>query len=140
MISITPRIQIPKRELVIHYVRSSGPGGQNVNKVATKAVLRWNLEETDALPADVRERFMARYGPRLTSSGELILTADRERSQSRNADACVTRLIEMVRAVATPPRPRRPSRPTRGSVRRRLASKQHRSRLKRSRKSRPDED
>jgi ribosome-associated protein len=131
---------IPERELELSFSRSSGPGGQNVNKTATKATLRWNVARSAALPAEVRARFVEAYGSRLTRDGELVLHAQRHRDQARNADDAVSKLAAMLRAVARPRRARRPTRPGRGAVERRLAEKRRRSRSKRERGSPRGED
>jgi ribosome-associated protein len=126
-------IFIPDDELRFTYVRSSGPGGQNVNKVATKAVLRWNVWRSPSLPEAVRQRFVARYNSRLTSGGELVVAGQRFRTQSQNQADCLARLSGMLAAVATPPKVRRATRPTAGSVRRRLAEKKRRAQRKQTR-------
>jgi len=117
------RLRVPARELTIRFVRSSGAGGQNVNKVSTKAVLRWPVLASRALPADVRTRFAERFATRITVNGELVLTSDRHRDQGRNVADCLAKLDAMLDAVATPPRPRRKTRPSRGAVERRLDDK-----------------
>lgn len=131
---------VPLRELEIRFVRSSGPGGQNVNKVNSKAVLRWAFGESRALPAAVRERFADRYAQRLTREGEIVLSSDRYRDQGRNAADCVAKLQAMVAAVATPPRPRKATRPTRASRERRLTDKRRRSQTKERRGGPASED
>ena len=125
---------IPESELRFTYARSSGPGGQNVNKTASKAILRWDPFASRALPPDVRERFARAYANRLTAEGELVLHGQRHRDQARNAADCVAKLAEMLRAVARPKRARRPTRPSRGSVERRLGEKKRRSEAKRERR------
>ena len=138
---INRRIQIPKVELKFTFVRSSGPGGQNVNKVSSKAVLRWAVAATDSLPVDVLKRFMAKYARRINEEGELILTSQRTRDQSRNTADCLAKLRAMVAAVATAPKRRKSTRPTRGAIERRLQDKRETSQRKRRRRSGPpDED
>jgi len=127
------RPRVPARELTIRFVRSSGAGGQNVNKVSTKAVLRWPVLASRALPADVRARFAERFATRITIDGDLVLTSDRHRDQGRNVADCLAKLDAMLDAVATPPRPRRKTRPSRGAVERRLTEKRARSDKKRLR-------
>ena len=127
------RLRVPARELTIRFVRSSGAGGQNVNKVSTKAVLRWPVLASRALPADVRARFAERFATRITVNGELVLTSDRHRDQGRNVADCLAKLDAMLDAVATPPRPRRKTRPSRGAVERRLEDKHARAAKKRLR-------
>lgn len=121
------RLRVPARELEITFARSSGAGGQNVNKVNTKAVLRWPVLASRAIPADVRDRFAERFATRITTEGELLLTSDRHRDQGRNVADCLAKLDAMLEAVATPPRPRRKTRPSRGSVERRLEQKRAQS-------------
>lgn len=117
------RLRVPARELTITFARSSGAGGQNVNKVNTKAVLRWPVRASRAIPADVRTRFAERFATRITTDGELVLSSDRHRDQGRNVADCLAKLDAMLTAVATPPRPRRKTRPSRGAVERRLEQK-----------------
>lgn len=108
-IRITSQIEIPRSELRFSFVRSSGPGGQNVNKVASKAVLRWAVVRSGAIPSDVRERFLNRFPRRINDRGELIIASQRYRDQSRNVEDCVTKLREMVQAVISVPKPRKKS-------------------------------
>lgn len=131
---VTRTIRIPRTEFEFTFTHSSGPGGQNVNKVATKARLRWNLAATAALPAGVRDRFERTYGSRLTNDGDLLLTSQRFRNRDRNARDCLERLREMLRAVAKPPTPRKPTKPSRGAVQRRIDAKKRRSQRKQQRR------
>jgi ribosome-associated protein len=126
--------RVPLREVEIRFVRSSGPGGQNVNKLNTKAVLRWPVFTSQALPAAVRERFLSRYARRITKEGDLVMASDRFRDQARNAADCVTRLQDMIDAVALPPRVRKPTRATAGARERRLTEKRQRAHIKEARK------
>jgi len=139
MLEVTPRIRVPLRELEITFVRSSGPGGQNVNKVNTKAVLRWSVERTESLPEDVRARLLAAYPRRITGEGDLVLQSQRFRDQARNVADVLTKLQEMLRSVAEAPRRRKPTRPSRGAIERRLANKHRRSERK-QRRGRPVRD
>jgi len=132
------RASIPLRELRFQYARSSGPGGQNVNKVESKAILRWNVAGSAAVPEGVRRRFLARYARRIGAEGELVLSSQRFRDRSRNVADCLEKLRAMLEAVAEPPRPRHPTRPTRGSRERRLEAKRHRARVKSGRRARDD--
>lgn len=137
---IGPNIAIPLSELEFSFVRSSGPGGQNVNKLNTKAVMRWNVDESPELPEGVKSRFRARYRNRITTGGELVLSSQRYRHQQRNVDDCLERLRSMIAAVATPPTPRRPTRRSRGSIESRLRSKRHHSEKKQRRRTGGFED
>jgi ribosome-associated protein len=130
---INSRIQIPEEELRFTFVRSSGPGGQNVNKLNTKAVLRWSVQTSRGLPEDVRARFSKRFAPRITGDGEVLLTSQRFRDQRQNERDCMEKLREMLLAVATPPKRRKKTRPTRASVLRRREEKRARSRKKQAR-------
>jgi len=138
-LSVSSRIQIPRSEFQFTFVRSSGPGGQNVNKVNSKAVLRWPLAASPALPPDVRDRFLTRYGSRLTSEGELIVSSQRFRDQGRNIDDCLEKLAAMLGEVARPPRRRRPTKPSKSAVQKRLTTKQAHSRKKHRRRVLPEE-
>lgn len=133
MLVVNHRIRIPLRELRFTFTRSSGAGGQNVNKVSTKAVLRWPVRTSPSLPDSVRERFMERYRRRITREGDLILTSQRFRDRGRNLADCLEKLREMLAIAATPPRPRRPTKPTRAAVARRLEQKRALARRKRLR-------
>ncbi|HYO24749.1 MAG TPA: alternative ribosome rescue aminoacyl-tRNA hydrolase ArfB [Lacipirellulaceae bacterium] len=136
---VNAEIVIPAAELQISYARSAGPGGQNVNKVSSKAVLRWQVANTPSLPPAVRRRFIERYGNRINGEGELVLAGDEHREQSRNLAACCERLRAMILSVATPPRRRIKTRPSRGAVERRIEAKQRSSEKKQRRRFRADE-
>lgn len=138
-LNISRNVRIPLREFEIEMTRSSGPGGQNVNKVSSKVRLRWPVGQSSALPEDVRERLLAKQAGRITNAGELIVTSQRYRDQRRNRRDCLERLREMIQEVLAPPQQRRPTRPTHGSKRRRLEGKRQRSVTKRLRK-RPSRD
>ncbi|MDH3283807.1 MAG: alternative ribosome rescue aminoacyl-tRNA hydrolase ArfB [Acidobacteriota bacterium] len=133
MLVVNEEIRIPLRELRFQFARSSGPGGQNVNKLSTKAVLRWRVATSPSLPEPVRERFMDRYLRRITQGGELVLTSQRFRDQGRNVADCLEKLRQMLEEVAAPPKRRRPTKPTAGSKRRRLDDKRTRAATKRLR-------
>jgi ribosome-associated protein len=130
MLDINDRIRIPEEEFSWSFVRSGGPGGQNVNKVASKAVLRWNLTASPSVPDDVKDRLRLQQRRRITGDGDLLLTSQRYRDQERNRLDCLDKLREMLRAAAVTPKTRRKTKPTRGSRERRLADKRHRASIK----------
>ena len=134
MLRINDRISIPMDEFRFDYARSGGPGGQNVNKVATKAVMRWTPADSPSLPEPVRRRLLRAVGPRLNSEGELIISSQRTRDRLRNIDDCLDKLRDLVLEAATPPKPRIPTKPTLGSKRRTTESKKQRSQTKKLRK------
>ena len=131
---VTARVCVPIRELRFSFARSSGPGGQNVNKVNTKATLHWAIDANETLPDDVRERFLARYRRRINAEGQLVVTSQRFRSQERNRSDCIEKLGEMLRAVATRPRPRKATKPSRAAIERRLQNKKQKSQKKQQRR------
>ncbi len=139
MIRITPRIVLDEREIEESFIRASGPGGQNVNKLSTAVQIRFDVARSPALPDEVRARLARLAGRRLTQDGVLVITAQNHRTQERNRADALDRLIELIRAAAVPPVPRRPTRPTAGSRRRRLEAKGRRSDLKRLRGGEPPE-
>src|SRR6516165_6608918 len=120
--NITDAILVPDDELRFTFARSGGPGGQNVNKVASKAVLHWSLTAS-ALPADVKERLRRQEGNRLTTEGDLVIHGQRFRDQAKNVEDCLDRLREMILRALRPPRGRKKTKPTKGSKLRRLADK-----------------
>ncbi len=141
MIEITRSISIPESEFVLSFVRSSGPGGQNVNKVATACELRFDARRSPSLPADIAVRLMKLAGRRLTKDGVVVIAADRHRSQEMNRADALERITAMIREAAQPPPPkRRATRPTKGSVERRLKAKITRSGVKKLRSTRPQQD
>ena len=137
MIRITDSISIDEAELHESFVRSSGPGGQNVNKLSTAVQLRFDVRRSPALPFDVRIRLERLAGKRLTKDGVLVITAQRHRTQERNRQDAQERLIDLLRRAAERPIARRPTRPTRASRRQRLETKKRRSRLKGLRQTKP---
>ena len=140
MIRITRSISIGEGELEERFIRASGPGGQNVNKLATAVQLRFDVRGSPSLPNlpdDVRARLERLAGRRLTREGVLVITAQRHRTQERNRQDALDRLVELIRQAAVPPIPRRPTRPTAGSRERRLESKKRRSSIKGLRQGKP---
>lgn len=134
MLSISPRISIPDQELSFQFARSGGPGGQNVNKVNTKAQLRWDVTHSPSLPPAVKSRFLERYSNRLTAEGELVIASQRHRSQEQNIADCKEKLRQLILDVLKPPTPRKKTKPTRSSIRRRIQDKKDHSQKKRQRR------
>lgn len=130
MIRVTPTISLPEDEVVLDFTRSSGPGGQHVNKTETAVELRFDVRRSVALPEGVRRRLLCLAGSRLDQDGVLHLSAQSHRSRQRNIEDAIERLCELVRRAAVPPRVRRPTRPTKASRERRLAGKRARAQAK----------
>ncbi len=133
MIRVTARIAIDEREIEESFLRASGPGGQNVNKLATAVQLRFDVRRSPSLPAQVRARLERLAGARLTRDGVLVITAQRYRSQARNREDARERLVALICRAAIRPRPRRPTRPSAASRERRIEAKKRRAGLKRLR-------
>jgi len=133
MIRVTSDLAIDEREIREQFVRSPGPGGQNVNKVATAVQLRFDAAHSPSLPENVRARLMRLAGGRLSREGVVCIRADRFRTRERNRRDALERLVELVRAAAREPRPRRATRPSLRAERRRLEAKRHRGGVKRLR-------
>jgi ribosome-associated protein len=131
---VTGDIIIPEEELGWSFARSSGPGGQNVNKVASKAILRWNLSTTSSLPDDVLLRLQTAQHHRIAADGDLIIQGQRFRDQAKNIEDCREKLRQMILQALHVPKPRRPTRPSRASKQRRLAAKRQQAQRKASRK------
>ncbi len=140
MIEITPSISLDPREITETFIRSPGPGGQNVNKVATAVQLRFDLGGSPSLPEAVRNRAARLAGRRLTKDGVVVITAARFRSQERNREDALARLVALLRAAARPPTPRKATRPGAGAKQRRLDDKTRRGAIKKLRRTRPSED
>lgn len=130
MIRVTHRISLDPREIETSFIRASGPGGQNVNKVSTAVQLRFDVRHSPSLPDDVRARLEVLAGSRLTNEGVLVLTAQQHRSQERNRQDALDRLVALIQRAAVAPKARRATRPTLGSKKRRLDSKSKRAAVK----------
>jgi ribosome-associated protein len=137
VIRVTDHISIDEREIEESFVRASGPGGQNVNKLATAVQLRFDVRGSPSLPAEVRARLERLAGTRMTRDGVLIIIAQRHRTQARNREDALERLIDLVRRAAVAPRLRRPTRPTASARKRRVEAKKHRAGVKRLRRVKP---
>ena len=139
MIQITENISIDESEIHEEFIRSSGPGGQNVNKVATAVQLRFDVKNSPSLPEEVRERLAKLAGKRLTESGEVIITAKRFRTQGKNREDALNRLLELIRKATLMPKPRRKRKPSLISKQRRLDEKRKMSKKKQQRRFDPGE-
>jgi len=137
-IRITGRLALDPAEIHESFIRAGGPGGQHVNTTATAVQLRFDVRRSPSLPDDVRRRLERLAGSRLTREGVLVLQAQGHRSQKRNREDALARLVELVRAAARPPVPRKPTKPTRASKRRRLEHKKKHGALKALRRTPPD--
>ncbi|TVS18703.1 MAG: aminoacyl-tRNA hydrolase [Planctomycetaceae bacterium] len=134
MLRVHPRIQIPLAEFHWTYARSSGPGGQNVNKVNSKVTLHWPIASSPSLPDDVRARAMAKYAKRINNQGDLVLHSQRYRDQAKNVSDCLEKLSQLLLEVAVPPKRRIATRPSRAAKQRRVDEKKSRGKKKDLRK------
>ncbi|MCC5977669.1 MAG: aminoacyl-tRNA hydrolase [Salinarimonas sp.] len=139
MIQITQTIALHPDEIEEHFIRASGPGGQNVNKVASAVQLRFDMARSPSLPAAVKQRLVQLAGQRLTRDGVIVITAQSHRSQERNRAEALERLVDLIRKATIRQRPRIPTRPTLGSKKRRLAGKTHQGKIKALRGKPPPE-
>ncbi len=138
-IRITDRVRVFPHEISLSYARSGGPGGQHVNKTSSKVLLRWNLETSAALTDEQRARVRTKLASRITEDGELLVTSEAHREQSRNVDDAVARFATILREALRVPKKRKATKPTRASQRRRLDAKRRRGDVKRGRQ-RPSRD
>ncbi|MFZ0721209.1 MAG: alternative ribosome rescue aminoacyl-tRNA hydrolase ArfB [Xanthobacteraceae bacterium] len=140
MLRVTGHIEIDEREIDEQFVRASGPGGQNVNKLSTAVQLRFDVRHSPSLPGDVRARLERLAGSRLTRDGVLVIIAQRHRTQLRNRQDALDRLLDLIRRAAVAPIRRRPTRPTKASRERRIEGKKRRGGIKHLRRVRPSFD
>jgi ribosome-associated protein len=140
MIPVTAKIALDEREIDEVFIRASGPGGQNVNKVASAVQLRFDARHSPSLPGDVRNRLERLAGSRLTRDGIIVITAQRHRAQARNRDDALARLLDLIRRAAHPPPKRRTTKPPASARERRIESKKRRGGIKRLRQAKPSFD
>ena len=134
MIRVTPQIAIDESEITLRFIRASGPGGQKINKAATAVQLRFNVRQAKTLPEDVRERLLRLGGKRVTHRGVLVIDARRFRTQERNRQDAIDRLVILARKAAKRPKVRRATKPTAAAKKRRLDAKRRRGEIKRRRR------
>jgi ribosome-associated protein len=139
MIRITDQISIDESELEESFIRASGPGGQHVNKTETAVQLRFDVRGSPSLPNDVAVRLIKLAGSRVTQHGVIVITAQNERSQKRNREEALSRLVELIRKAAVRPVKRRPTKPTKASREKRLQGKKQRSAIKSMRRAGPND-
>ncbi|GAB4137819.1 MAG: alternative ribosome rescue aminoacyl-tRNA hydrolase ArfB [Planctomycetaceae bacterium] len=137
---LTRAIRIPREEFQFSFVRSSGPGGQNVNKVATKAQMRWDIANSSSLPEGVKQRFLEKYSRRISKEGEFLIASQRYRDQAKNILDCLQKLGELIASVAVVPPKRKKTKPSRASKERRLQEKKKQSARKQQRRKPIRED
>ena len=140
MLVVNERLKIPLSEFQFTFSRSAGPGGQNVNKVNSKATLRWPFRTSPTLPHDVRARFLARHANWITKDGDFLVSSQEFRDQPQNIERCLAKLKELLASVAVAPRRRIKTKPSRSSQRRRLDAKQKRSTTKQMRQRPSDRE
>ncbi len=140
MITVTRSIHLADSEIQLSFIRASGPGGQNVNKLSSAVQLRFDVASSPSLPEAVKARLIPLAGQRLTNDGVLVITAQTQRSQERNKAEAIERLVALIRAAAKPLVPRRPTKPTKGSKQRRMDGKARRGAVKSLRSSKPGLD
>lgn len=134
MLIINSNISIPDNELLFSFARSSGPGGQNVNKVNSKAILHWSLEKNRNLASDLKQRFIEKFSNKINSRGEVVIACDTHRDSHRNIEECRQRLKKMLLAVLTPPKKRIKTKATKASKERRIQGKKYLAKTKEQRK------
>ena len=140
MIEVTSSVKIDESEIQLDFIRASGPGGQNVNKVASSVQLRFDVRKSPSLEADVKERLIKLSGSRMTEDGVLIIEAKRYRTQEHNRSDALQRLVTLIQKALEKPRSRRKTRPTLASQQRRLQQKKHRSGIKQTRRGVHDDN
>jgi ribosome-associated protein len=140
MIMVTRTIALDESEVQLHFVRASGPGGQNENKVSTAVQLRFDVGNSPSLPGDVRTRLIRMAGRRITQDGILLIEARQHRTQERNREDAIERLVGLIRKAAEKPKPRKKTRPSLAAKERRIESKKQRGKIKQMRKAAPNLD
>jgi len=140
MLEITPTDKIDERELQFEYIRASGPGGQNVNKVATAVQLRFDIPNSPSLASDVKGRLIQLTGNRVNANGVLLIEAKRFRTQEQNREDAIQRLVDLVRKSLVPPKPRKKTKPTKASKEKRLKAKTIKGEIKRMRRKPSDKE